>query len=304
MTTRSLLSVLVLAGCGAASGTVLPAERAARVVTPPALEVVPLPYDAPGVHIEPGELEGLAYAEVVLGDVEAEDALPLVVALHGFGDAPRFPAGPVLRTGLPMRLVLPRGPLPAGSGAAWSTHRVREGNDAALTADLELAADRVARLTDALARSRPTAGSPVVMGFSQGAMVAWFASQRHPGTFGVALVGAGWLPPAMRDGLVCGTPLRAVHGLGDAVVPVEPARAAVLALAARGCITEWVEVSGVGHEVVPPLSDVFERWLEEALHARAPHLPGGLGALGPEPEDYLASPSPLLALPALLAPGP
>jgi predicted esterase len=173
---------------------------------------------------------------------------------------------------------------------------VREGDDAALAADLEAAADRVVRLVDTLVASRPTAGTPIVMGFSQGAMVAWLVSLRHPRSVGVALVGAGWLPPALLEGLACGAPLRAVHGLSDEVVPIEPARRAVRSLAGRGCATEWVELSGVGHRVDPPLAAVLERWLEDELVARAPALAGGIGRTGPEHAPYVASPLPLLEL--------
>jgi len=285
-----------LVGCGAGLASSRPAEAPPLVLNVPAVEAVALPYDAPGVHIEAGALEGLAYAEVVLGVVDEGVPLPLVVALHGLGDAPRFPEGLVLRTGVPMRLVLPRGPLPVGAGAAWSRHRVRDGDDAALAADLEAAADRVVRLVTALAASRPTAGTPIVMGFSQGAMVAWLASLRHPDAVGVALVGAGWLPSALLDGLACGAPLRAVHGLADDVVPIEPARRALAHLAARGCTTEWVELSGVGHRVDPPLAAVLERWLEEALVERAPTLAGGLGRPGPEHAPYRALAAPRLDL--------
>lgn len=299
---RAALWALLLVACGAAPRPPVESPRSteplpsARVEIPPT-ETLALPYDAPFVHITAGELEGLAYAEIVLGEVPAEAPLPLVVALHGIGDAPRFPAGTVLRTGVPMRLILPRGPLPYGGFSAWSTHRVRDGESEALVTELGDAADRIARLTDALARSRATAGTPIVTGFSQGAMVAWLAAVRHPTSFGLAIVAAGWLPHG-AVGSGCPSALRVVHGTADPIVAIEPARAAAAALAARGCAVEWRELPGGEHLVDAALNDVLEGWLEEALAERLPDAHGGIGARGPEPEPYVPLDTPRLLLSA------
>lgn len=298
---RVVFWALLVAACGAAprppveSRSAEPLPRV-RVEIPPT-ETLELPYDAPSVHILAGELEGLAYAEVVLGAVDPEARLPLVVVLHGVGDSPRFPSGTLLRTGVPMRVVLPRAPHPYGEGYAWSTHRVRENVPELLAADLVAAADRVAALTDALARARPTAGTPIVTGFSQGAMVAWFASLRRPEAFGVALVASGWmrLDLAAASG-PCGPSTHVVHGLADRIVPIDGARVAVAALAERGCAIELVELPDTEHLVDASMNAVLEPWLEDALAARAIESAGGVGELGPDAESFVVVTSPLLGL--------
>lgn len=290
------VAALALAACGAARP--LPTPAPPITVEVPAVESLPLPYDGLGVHIRSGELEGLAYAEVVLGEVEEGTPLPLVVALHGVGDAPRFPSGALLRTGIPMRLVLPRAPHPYAGAFAWSTHRVRENVPEALAADLVAAADRVAALTAELARLRPTIGPPIVTGFSQGAMVAWFAALRHPDAFGVALIAAGWMRLDLAGAAGCGPPTHVVHGLADRIVVIDGAREAVNALAARGCDVELVEMPRSEHAIDAAMNDVIEGWLEEALAERAPEPSGGVGERGPDPAPYVEVASPLLELTA------
>ena len=52
----------------------------------------------------------------MLGDVDPESALPMVVVIHGRGDRPRVPGGPFEGLTHPVRVILPRGPMIVGEG--------------------------------------------------------------------------------------------------------------------------------------------------------------------------------------------
>ena len=257
---------------------------------PPAIRPPELP-DAPNVHARASDHEGLWYAEVVLGDVDPDAALPLVVMLHGRGDRPFLPGGPFGGVPTPMRIVIPRGPLPLGEGFAWVPYRVGENRPRELADALAKMSDRLARLIAHVRQERETLGSPVITGFSQGGLLAWATALRHPAAVGLAMPMAAWVPPALmpsRIGDPAGYPaMRALHGTEDPTVPIAPTRDVVTALRALGLQVEWIEFEGVGHVMTPEMNALFEAWLEEALAARAPSLAGGPGHAGPEPEPYL-----------------
>ncbi|MBO6934575.1 MAG: hypothetical protein JJ863_06365 [Deltaproteobacteria bacterium] len=251
------------------------------------LDDAELPPDAPNIQARAHVFEGLWFAEVRLGDAADDTPLPLVVMLHGRGDRPRIPGGPFGRVPTAMRVLVPRGPLALGSGYAWARHSVTErDHHDDLAADLIAMADRLARLVRHVRRTRPTAGTPILTGFSQGAITAWTTALRHPNDVGLALPIAGWVPPGARPAPLSGTapPIRAMHGTADPIVRIEPTRELVAALEAARVSVSLREYEGVEHVVTREMNALFEDWLEEALRERAPDLRGGLGEPGPDPE--------------------
>jgi len=247
-----------------------------------------LPPDAPNIHARARVFEGLWYAEVRLGEAPEDTPLPLVVMLHGRGDRPRIPGGPFGRVPTPMRVLVPRGPLSLGSGYAWARHSVTERrHHDELASDLIAMAERLARLVRHVRRTRPTAGTPIVTGFSQGAITAWTTALRHPDDVGLALPIAGWVPPGARPSPLDGAgapPIRAMHGTADPIVRIEPTRELVTLLERARYAASLREFEGVEHVVSREMNALFEDWLEEALRDRAPDLRGGLGESGPDPE--------------------
>lgn len=266
-------------------------------------ESSPLTLDAPGVQAREGSVEGLAYLETVLGDVEFDDPLPLVVVLHGYGGAPRVPGGPFFGVTAPMRIVMPRGPLEAGDGHAWAPVLARHGRPEALAAWLEEAAARVAYLIETLRETRPTLGAPIVSGFSQGGMVTFTLAVRHPEVVGVAMPLAGWLPPPLVPAALDPTrvypPVRSMHGTADEAVRLGPTLDAIEALRARGLHVTLETFEGVGHEMSPAMNHRFRDWLGEALAWQAPPtrsvatVPDLLpGPAAPSPEAPAGAPAP------------
>jgi len=246
-----------------------------------------LPPDAPDIHARAHVFEGLWYAEVRLGEAPEDAELPLVVMLHGRGDRPRIPGGPFGRVPTPMRVLVPRGPLALGRGYAWARHSVTQNRHGELATDLVAMADRLARLVRHVRETRPTAGTPIVTGFSQGGITAWTLALRHPDEVGLALPIAGWVPPRARPSPLRregAARVRAMHGTADPIVRIEPTRELVRVLTDAGMPVSLLEIDGVEHVVTAEMNAQFEEWLEEALRERAPALRGGLGDPGPDPE--------------------
>jgi phospholipase/carboxylesterase len=87
--------------------------------------------------------------------------------------------------------------------------------------------DRMAKVIAAFGERRPTLGKALVSGFSQGGMMSFGLALRHPQLFAGVFPGAGWLPGFLVeesfDPKRTYPPIRALHGRGDPIVPVEPA---------------------------------------------------------------------------------
>lgn len=169
--------------------------------------------------------------ELVTGGAGVNDPLPLVVVLHGRaahadGFMRRFFA-----LGVRARVVALEAPrrLPREGGFAWLSQRVADAPPAQVERELIEAADAVALELEALVAGRPTVGQPIVVGYSQGGMVALTLAAERPETVGDVIAAASFLPTEL--GLVAGSDagshvprVRMVHGRADVVVPYGRAR--------------------------------------------------------------------------------
>jgi phospholipase/carboxylesterase len=223
-----------------------------------------------GVRVRDLSLAGFRYLEVVPARAAPDAELPLVVWLHGRGDAPQAPDGPFL--GLDrMRLVLPQAPERFHRGYAWLPVSAAPGQSAALVRGLRTRSDELARFIRELEERHPTRGRPIVAGFSQGGMLTMTLAIHHPDVVGDAFPIAGWLPPALSS--VSGPtpvhpPIRAMHGAVDAVLPAPRTERAVGSLARRGYDVELRVYDGVGHETSPDMWRQLRKWLRRALAER------------------------------------
>ena len=144
--------------------------------------------------------------------------------------------------------------------------------------DLAAAIERAGESIAALARtigSRPnTVGRPVLVGYSQGGMAAYYLAARHASLFSASVPIAGMLPSALR-GVPQGGPiaLTALHGMDDELVPYAQARATVEAFRAAWPGARLRGYSGVGHRLSAEMrADLFEQLnalLVDALGPRA-----------------------------------
>jgi len=209
--------------------------------------------------------EDFRVLEGVIGPAEVDAPLPLVVELHGYGDAPRVPVGPYLAVSRPYRMVLPAGPVAVGDGRAWSSIRVRDGQPDALARDLAARLEPLARLVETVRAVRPTAGPTLLVGFSQGGHLALALATRRPDLFDLALPMASWLPPPLEPAGPPGrTVIHAIHARDDERVPYPPSAALLERLRATGWDVTLETIEGT-HAVSPDIEAFVLRELSRAL---------------------------------------
>jgi len=282
-----LAAPLALAACLAMLGTGGCETRTPSVRAPQASDERPSPtpsakptQPAPPADFQPPDAAGwgrageLRYLEVVKGGASADQKLPLVVMIHGLGDRPRDVW--VEQSGVPMRVVMPQAPEPHGDGYAWFPYRVGDNDPVQLARGVAHAAGQLARALELLAQGRPTAGRPIVGGFSQGGMLSYALAILHPQVLGEAYPISGMLPrplwPAAGPVVARPLPIRAQHGDADEVVSIAPARALGKHLRALGYDMTLQEVPGVGHRITPEMSTQFGARIDEAATRAAVQL--------------------------------
>ncbi len=177
------------------------------------------------------------FLEAVIGTDEVESRLPLVVELHGLADHPRPPVGAYLALARPIRLVMPEGPITLqGDEHAWTPVRVLDDRPDELDADLGRNVPALAELVRVVRLARPTAGAPVLVGYSQGGHQAFVLGLEHPELFALVVPMAAWLAPsrvrpAPPERAV---PIHGFHAREDERVPLGPTEAIYDALRAEG----------------------------------------------------------------------
>ena len=175
----------------------------------------------------------------------ADDASPLVVAIHGRGDDPdnwidtwsKFPAR--------AEIVLPRGFDRFGSG--WSWFDFRDGmTDEQFGAEVGAAEERLWRTVAKLAHGRRL----VITGFSQGGFFAFAMAARHPDEVAAAFPVSGSCPgPLLPKNKSRAAPIVAFHGTTDQVIEIKWARGAVNAFVEQGDKAVLHEYPNVGHTI-------------------------------------------------------
>ena len=217
-----------------------------------------------------GRAGELVFLEEIVGRAEADQALPMLVLIHGRGDKPARGWLP-LSSDQPLRVIMPQAPLPFGDGFSWSSVRAIEAdgpNGAALAQDLADRADDIAEAVEVLRRERPTQGLPLVAGFSQGGMLSFTLAVRHPKAFRAFMPIAGLLPMTLWPEATApegASPILALHGTADTLVPIAPARSAIEHLVQKGYSAELREFESIGHTITPGMLESFDAWLANAL---------------------------------------
>ena len=165
---------------------------------------------------------------------------PVVVALHGWsGDAEGY-GGAWRRIGL--ELAAPEGFIPLARGFSWFDWPGGLSEEQ-LTERVNDAADRLWPAIAQIASGRKV----IVIGSSQGAMLAYALAARHPEGVAHAFPISG---SAQRQIFLPGrvpAPVHAVHGTEDRVIPIELDRSTVRLFKEHGGVAELDELPGVGH---------------------------------------------------------
>jgi phospholipase/carboxylesterase len=252
------VALLLVPGCSP-SPAPSPSTGSAPAAPAPATSVVPsAPSDAT-----------TEWVERLPAGASAGDPLPLIVAIHGLGDAPDrfcrlFESYPVRA-----RVACPRGWSAHGrSGWSWFPPRAAGGDQGR---DIGASADRLALAIARLARERSAPGAPIVTGFSQGGALSLALAVRHPGKIARAIPIGGWLPPELVPGPDAPrtAPILALHGEADERVPAAPTFELIEALTRRGDPASWRGFPGVGHTVTADVRTALFAEIERALDAGA-----------------------------------
>ncbi len=218
-----------------------------------------------------GRAAGLRYLEQCVGACAEGAEVPMAILIHGLGDRPRhgWLEGASHITA-PLRLIMPQAPTPYYDGFAWFPYRIRDNDPDQLASGIAGAAKQLARAIAQLAAQRPTAGKPMVMGFSQGGMLSFALALRHPEGLALSLPISGMLPeplwPADKPSGRRFPRILALHGDADEIVPIDPARGLVRRLKELDYEVEFREYPGVGHHITPAMEAVTLEMLN--AHAR------------------------------------
>jgi phospholipase/carboxylesterase len=242
---------LVLAGCSPSHPEAEPAPpppqaaSASKPSSPPRPVRAPAPADRLHLLRTSGSVEGpIPY--LIVAPAAAPPSAPIVLALHGRGDSAERFARLAEQLRLPIRFIVGDGPMP------WGARRGRRWFDSAAPDLADQLTARVAdlvTLADAVARRWPQAPAPILLGFSQGAMLSLQALAQRPDRFAGVIALSGAL--LVTEGLTpATTPRRALVAAGssDRVVPAARSRAAAAALEGLGHHVETLEFEG-GHTV-------------------------------------------------------
>lgn len=218
-----------------------------------ACDARPTPPPAPGAALSSAPAPGperATYVEVLTGGATLGEALPLIVGLHGLGDRPERFIGMLADLDRKTRLVAMRGVEPYHGGFSWFTFTGKVGDPASIPG-VRRSAAVVADTVAALVREHPTPGKPIVVGFSQGGVLAYALATRHGAAFSAAFpVGAFLQAPLWDEALAAhAPPIEAFHGEADPLVTLDLATGTRDGLAARGIPVVLHTYPGVPHGV-------------------------------------------------------
>jgi predicted esterase len=166
---------------------------------------------------------------------------PLVVALHGrSGDAQSFAFA---WRSIDLEVAGPEGFIPLARGFSWfdwpgglSEEQIAERAIAA--------ADRLWPAIVELASGRKV----IVIGASQGGILAFALAARYPEAVAYAFPIAAWAPGQMLLPGRIPAPILAFHGTEDRVIPIDRDRASIAAFREHGGLADLEEFPGDGHE--------------------------------------------------------
>ena len=199
-----------------------------------------------------------------------EGPFPSIVVLHGWGASAHDLIGlaPLLNAGEAL-VLSPQGPVafPIAEGVpGYGWFDLTRGGPPQ-PSEIKQAADAVDRfLTAAAARYPVDPRKQVLLGFSQGGVVAYELALRDPSRFTDLVALSSWLPQELVSGAgsprLENLPVFVSHGTQDPMIPVERGRDSRERLTALGAILTYREYE-MQHEIRPEALRDLLRWLDE-----------------------------------------
>jgi phospholipase/carboxylesterase len=207
-------------------------------------------------HIPPGEGPHPTILMLHGWGANAHDLLGLAPILHGGGALVLSPQGPVA-------FEIAKGVLGFGW---WPITQSRELDPQAFDAARRL----VREFLDEACRRYPIDRRKiVVLGFSQGGVMAYDLVLGDPGRFAGLIALSSWLPEPVDSAIGAqdehkNFPALVIHGTQDPMIPVERAQESRRRLLARGVNVQYREFE-MQHEVNPEALRELVIWLEEKV---------------------------------------
>lgn len=198
---------------------------------------------------------------------------PALLALHGWGASAMDLVGLAPYLGGGRFLVLcPQGPLetPIGPGAVgYGWFPLALGGPPNEPAILAASEQLRSFLAEAQARYPIDPRKLVLLGFSQGGVMAYSLALREPQRFAAAAVLSSWLPKELADRLVVAgadgfPPILVQHGSRDELISVDRARGSIETLRHLRVPVTYREYD-MGHEISPRSLAELSSWLEEKV---------------------------------------
>jgi len=194
------------------------------------------------------------------GEASRSDRLPLLIALHGNGDSPgNFYATALDQLNTPARIVLLEGPLSRGMGSAWPWN-------AAGFAQYGPALNEAIRL---LTLKYPTKQKPVLLGFSVGAMMAYYQAAKFGEDYAYVFAVSGKMKPELlgAEPFQPGAPVFAFHGTKDDVISVRGGWETVGLLKENGVEVTMTEFEGNHHGLFTNMKAEITGAIEQKLQS-------------------------------------
>ena len=198
---------------------------------------------------------------------------PTLLALHGWGAnaLDLLALAPYLCRGR-FLVICPQGPLEVPIGAAavgYGWFPLTEGGPLDMPAVTSAGGKLGAFVKEALERYRVDARKLVVLGFSQGGVLACWLALSEPGRFAALVSLSSWLPAELVEALPvtadCGNlPTLVQHGSRDQLIAVERGRRSVETLRTLRVPVTYREYD-MGHEISQKSFADLSSWLEEKV---------------------------------------
>jgi phospholipase/carboxylesterase len=196
-----------------------------------------------------------------------------IIALHGWGANAHDLMGlaPILDAGRSLMLC-PQGPVEfqAGPGVVGHGWFPLSSGGPPDPAEFQAGVDAIAEFLDeALPKYPVDHRKTVLLGFSQGGVMAYDLALRNPGRYAGLVALSSWLPSGLAESIPTSPdlenlPTLVIHGTEDPMIPVDMARQSRDGLAKLNVPTTYREF-GMGHEISQDALRELLTWLDEKV---------------------------------------
>lgn len=207
---------------------------------------------------------------------EGDGPFPTILAIHGFGASANDLLGlaPFLRGGEAL-MVCPQGPVGVGMPdrpgvvIGWAWFSLAGGREPDASEVASAARELEAFVDEALERYPADRRKVLLLGFSQGGVMAYDLFLRRPERFAGLAALSSWLPPELAAAAPPGEahknlPVLVVHGSDDPMIPVARAQESRDALLRYGVSLSYRELA-MGHEISPDALRALVEWIEQKV---------------------------------------